>query len=310
MIGILKMNDEIILDYKGIKIYKRILANLIDFFIKLILSLVFILISSLIYKSLDLYINLENTISNIEIESKLFIKENDINIEITSYTLNLDISYEEKYNYLKENIDYFFIDLNAYLDIEEEGKKELDALKINSGYFELIDNELIEKEEVTYLTLYSFYKDKVYLEAKNNLYNNESYSLSVSKNFLISVLIYVFSYLLSVIIINFIFPLIFKRGRLTIGRKIFKIGLVNNKGLSLSLNEFIRYFLFYFIFEDILSLFTFLLPKLLSYLMIIFSRFNQGFTEYVLNFYLVSYENKKIYLNKEEYYFLNNIDKK
>jgi len=299
------MNNEIIVTYNGVPSYKRILSIIIDLFLKVILSLALISLISLIYKSSTFYIDLKLDEENVMIESRLHIKESDDLVSLVSYIDEKDIEYKEKYELIKKDVDYFFIDLNAYFDEINKGEKELKNLIEESNLYEIIDDDYVLKDNVTYLEVYLLYKENIYTEAINYLFNNLLYKKAITLNFIYSALIYVGSYLVSLIIVNYIIPLVLKRGKKSLGDKILNIAHVNKNGISLSFKEYTLYFLFYFFIEVILSIFSFFIPLIVSLFMIVFSKNHVRFSEYVLNYYSVSSLNSYIYLNKDEYFYLN-----
>ena len=93
---------------------------------------------------------------------------------------------------------------------------------------------------------------------------------------------------------------IFRRGRMTFGKALYGIGLVNSNCLSPSLPfALLRSAIFYFAIL-ILSLFAFGLPIIISFSLMAFSKNKQGFPDYMLRFIEVDARRTKIYLSFQE----------
>ena len=94
--------------------------------------------------------------------------------------------------------------------------------------------------------------------------------------------------------------LIFRRGRMTFGKLLYGIGLVDYNCLSPSLPRTLgRFAIFYFAIL-ILSLFTFGLPIIISFSLMVFSKNKQGFPDYMLRLVEVDGKRTKIYLSFQE----------
>ena len=95
-------------------------------------------------------------------------------------------------------------------------------------------------------------------------------------------------------------PLIFKRGRKTIGKLIYKIGLVDSKCLNVSTGRFLIRYCIFFLAEIVLSVFSFCVPLLISFSMMCFSKNKQGFPDYMLGINEVETGDNKIYYSMDE----------
>lgn len=94
--------------------------------------------------------------------------------------------------------------------------------------------------------------------------------------------------------------LFFRRGRMTFGKALYRIGLVDANCLSPSIwRSLARFAIFYFAIL-ILSLFTFGLPLIISFSLMIFSKNKQGFPDYMLRLTEVDARRTKIYLTFQE----------
>ena len=102
-------------------------------------------------------------------------------------------------------------------------------------------------------------------------------------------------------LIVYLVPLfIFRRGRMTFGKAMYGIGLVDSNCLSPSIGRTLaRFSIFYFTIL-ILSLFTFGLPIILSFSLMAFSKNKQGFADYMLRINEVDAKRTKIYFSFQE----------
>ena len=104
----------------------------------------------------------------------------------------------------------------------------------------------------------------------------------------------------SVIVVWYIIPLIFFRGKKTLGRLAFRIGLLGSDNFSLKFGKFTIRFLIFFFAEVILSVFTLCVPLIISISMSAFTKKKQNFHDYMLNIREIDTYGSKIYLDKFE----------
>ena len=83
--------------------------------------------------------------------------------------------------------------------------------------------------------------------------------------------------------------------------KIFKLGLINQNGLSLENKEFLFRFLFLYIVEFILGILSLFIIPLISYSYMILSKKESPFHDVLINVLMVDKNTNKIYLTKNEY---------
>ena len=106
-------------------------------------------------------------------------------------------------------------------------------------------------------------------------------------------------FVLSVILVYYVPPLFFRRGRKTLGKALFRIGLVDSRILSPSFGRFTARFGILFA-EFILSVFTFMIPFIISFSLMVFSKEKQGFPDYMLKLNEVDTNKARIYYSKYE----------
>ena len=189
-------------------------------------------------------------------------------------------------------------------DDPNDGLALYNQQKLNSGYFIYSDDShtsIVKKGDKTYAETYVVYaklmkEDAVTYLMKNNTYISNTRTINLSFIFLILLLPIV----ISVTIFEFIIPLIFRKGRKTLGKLLFKLAVVDKRGLSPSFWRFTARFAIFLFFEVLLSAVSFLIPLFVSIGMFAFSKTNQSFHDYVTLTYVVDTSNSLVYLNKQD----------
>ena len=106
------------------------------------------------------------------------------------------------------------------------------------------------------------------------------------------------AYILAAILVYFIPPLFFRRGRQTLGKALYRIGLVDKNIFSPTLPRYLARFAIFFVAEMLLSIFTFGAPFIISFTMMLCTKNKQGFPDYLLGLNEVDGSKQKIYYNK------------
>lgn len=290
------------------KFSSRIFAFMVDAFLMIVTALGLVIGSRYLFGSMAFYQNATNKIKDIEIVSHLYYQDEngdntilcdhfkpDSEEKCAEYNPQLDQALSDFYH------ESFFFDQSD----SESGYSLYIKQRMDSGLFIYTDDshtDVAPKDDVKASELYETYSslmkhDALSYIAKNVDYINSARTINLTFIFLILLL----PITISVFIYEFIIPIIFKRGRKTIGKFLFKLGVVDQKGLSPSFLRFFARFLLIYSLEIVLSLVAFLIPLIVSTSMFFFSKNNQAFHDYVSGTYVVSCENSNIFLNKEEY---------
>ena len=106
------------------------------------------------------------------------------------------------------------------------------------------------------------------------------------------------AYCLGAILVYFIPPLFIKRGRKTLGKALYHIGLVDKNVFSPTFARYLSRFAIFFFAELVLSIFTFAIPYIISFTLMVFSKKQQGFPDYMLGLQEIDTSKQKIYYNK------------
>lgn len=298
--------------------HRRVLANMIDFFIFAFLWLISFTIAGNIAKSTNSYKEKQNYINTIHLNSDLYKIDNTGKIySVVSYYnhYQLNTTTQEK-NKLREHIDNFIVFIsNEYGEKnKEEIQKMYDDFRLNDNmkedgipYFIISDNKIIENTNsgnnnitpTDYVNIYTNFIDNTcngyLLSIDKTLYEYTSF---LSKTIIFWELIPTFFF--SGILTWLVPPLIFKRGRKTIGKLIYKIGAVNSKYLNLSIGKTFARFSIFFFGIITLSFVTLGVPMIISFSMMAFSKQKQSFPDYMLGIYEVNTSEDKVYYSKEE----------
>ncbi len=300
------------------KFWKRVFAAIFDF-------LIFFFLTTALFVGFKEFANQftpikkeNDTINRLRLESDIFLKNDNRIIDIvTYYNGSTNVSYAAKEIDLQKRLNNFFIfikensndevyetsfkEYEEYLlssDFNYEGKpyfirnsdgkitKNWDAKIPSKNYVEIVYSPYIDKYTQGILVT----KIPEYLEAQKKI----SYVLLFAEVPL--------ALLVSGLIIYYAIPLIFSRGKQTLGKFLFKIGLVNKNVLSVSVKQYTLRFLIFIFLEVFLSLVTIGVPIIISFSMMVFSKKKQSFHDYMLEIEEVDVENSKIYKSYDEIY--------
>ncbi len=315
------------INYRLPKFHHKILANMIDVIICVFLFFALFLASRTIVINTPKYQAADAKYQQSMLDSGLYFKSEtnakllvDIVTHITngSYSakgkcqlsrksLSQYLSYmesetdEEKYKLIVDDYRNFFLDPNLKPGISGELKDE--PYFVEDLFGEVIPNPLLtdypEIDNKYYKDCYEPYFDTHALK----IYQTNSPTYRNNINYVNNMLLFVAvpsALLLAGFLTWFIPPLFFRKGRKTLGKALYHIGVVNKEYLNCSFPRFLARFAIFFFLEYILSIFTFCVPFIISITMSGFSKYKQSFPDYMLGLYEVDTSNNKIYNNKEE----------
>lgn len=308
--------EEINIQYQRPLFYKRVLANVVDALLCAFLGLIIFLSSMSIIKSTSAYKSAENRITNTQKNSGLYVLENYRYYDIVSYYKNDKTITALKH---KELLSTAIGDFISYLDssgLNESAQKvqkhydeyRLGEKMVYEGVACFIKDSTGKIVENTECSLsYKDYAEKIYavyidnyatgylITEVPNMYKDTRFVSNII--FLISIPVAI---VLACALTYLVPPLIFKRGRKTIGKLIYKIGLVDSKCLNVSTGRFLIRYCIFFLAEIVLSVFSFCVPLLISFSMMCFSKNKQGFPDYMLGINEVETGDNKTYYSMDE----------
>lgn len=318
------LNNKIEVQYRLPKLGHRVLANLIDIIIFGILFVGIFLLSRLIITNTQEYKNAHAGYENAAVESGLYVKQDsgmlvDIITHITNNTsftgkgkkLAAEKSINDFYVYIKD-----FVDDSTYSDLVKTKEefflsndlkpKESDISNLN--YFVKSGDEVIPNPELIdypgidlmyYTDCYKPYIDKYALKQFQSYSTEYKNNIIHVGNMILFIAVPV-GYISSAFLTWFVPPLFFRRGRKTLGKALYHIGLIQSDFYNASTGKWLIRFVIFFFAEMILSIATFGIPFIISSSMMFFSKHKQGFPDYMLGLYEVDTSNNKIYFNEAE----------
>lgn len=298
--------------YTRAKLHRRVLANLVDILIFVLLFIgSFIGLRSLVVGS-STYQQNETQLISIKKDSGIFINDSSgaLRDVITVFNNDDALSMGQKKNKAKNAITTFFeyaeevCSTEVYLTMTKEYDDFRLELKEGETYYFVIDNGEIKEtgellESKYYENVYAKYIDK-YCQAYLVKYIPHYYDLTKYMSNMLIFCEIAPSYLVSGILTYFVPPLFFRKGKKTLGKALYKIGLVDSRLLNCTYPRFFARFAIFYFGELLLSLLSFGLPYIVSFSIMVFSKKKQGFPDYMLDLQEVDTSKAKIYNSLEE----------
>ncbi len=289
------------LEYRVAPIWRRFVAMLIDlFFIVLVGFLVFGL-SNMALNETEWFKGVAAQRSAIQEESGLYIDGKSLS---EYYRADGALSTREKKDLLAEALGEFYLNpdfcdqeaLEGYDDRKEGAVEGVTFLFVEDENGNLVENDVNPQY------LFDFYCDELDFHALGYLASNPVYAETTRFYFWSSFIQISVSMTLSVTVFWLVLPLTaWKRGRMTIGRKMMGVALLYRNALTPSVGQYLLRFLFIYFVYLWLGLFSFLLPEIVSVAMQMFGKRQQDLAEYVLNQYSVDARGRDIYLDYGDY---------
>ncbi len=298
------------------RFHRRVFANLVDFLLFVFLFFLLFLSSRAAVTNLPSYVEKDEMLLSIRSDSGLYHVDDKKSVDIVSYLDDEANQYTayQKMQLSSKAIDSFIAYVADKASIEDGAtiQKDYDSYRLDSAlsyegvpYF-VMDNGLIVRNkenkadnETYFLEAYAPYIDT----------NCQGYLLTLVPEYLELVKFEAYmlffaeipiAYLLSGVLVYLLPPLFFKRGRMTLGKAMYQIALVDSRLLSCSFSRYLARWSIFFFFELCLSLFTFGLPFFISFSMMAFTKGKQGFPDYLLGLSEVDASHEKIYRSYEE----------
>ena len=306
------------IEYYRPKFTRKLAASFMDAFIFSLLSLLFVVISKAIGDVTPTYKQNSSELDTIKLDSGLFLEDNDglVRDVVTIYNLDTETNSSVVEKEVVNSINNFFtyVDNNLSHELYESMIKEYDELRLDQkliysyeGYtyklFIQKDGKVVKNNEVVIpsKSYISFYKDYIDNYALGYFHSKIDRVVTLEKYFSYVMSIEVIVGVLVGSIINYyVFPLIFRRNRYTLGRLTYKIGLVNKDVLHVSFGQFTLRFLIIFFLEIALSFVTFGIPIIFSFTMSLVTKKKQYFHDYLLGIEEVDLQDNQVYYSKDE----------
>ena len=306
------------IEYYRPKFTRKLAASFMDAFIFSLLSLLFVVISKALGDVTPTYKQNSSELDTIKLNSGLFLEDNDglVRDVVTIYNLDTETNSSVVEKEVVSSIDNFFtyVDNNLSHELYESMIKEFDELRLDQkliysyegNTYKLFiqkDGKVVKNNEVVIpsKSYISFYKDYIDNYALGYFHSKIDRVVTLEKYFSYVMAIEVIVGVLVGSIINYyVFPLIFRRNRYTLGRLTYKIGLVNKDVLHVSFGQFTLRFLIIFFLEIALSFVTFGIPIIFSFTMSLVTKKKQYFHDYLLGIEEVDLQDNQVYYSKDE----------
>ena len=325
--------ETFVVNYTRPRLLHRVLANLIDIFVMAVLFIGLFIGARAIVQNTSDYKKMMSEMKTIQLDSGLYVKNpgNSVSgdtIDIIYYLDTYKAVYGREFDakttdeqepvgkngYAARAIDQFitYCHNNCSNDRYQELVNYYEEARLEPT---LNDIHYFEKEEgvikVTALAdnannLPAYYNNvyKKFIEKKCMPFltaNVPNYHKIVVNDYkLLLILELPVAFLLAGILTYFVPPLFFRRGRKTLGKALYHIGLIDERLLSPTFGKFLLRFLIFYFLELILSLFTIGIPYIISFSMMVFSKNKQSFPDYMMKLYVVDTSKANIYMDYVE----------
>ena len=312
------------IEYELAPFHRRVLANMIDIIIMFLLFVAIYIPTNAITKATSAYKHDEDLVNQYRLDSGLFLKNDSTKTYVMypTYYDNYanDASWYVKMNKTSESIENFIVYVGKKLDANQQAvvQKDYDEYRLKfkyegEPYFVLKDGKVVSNK-------YSEYDGSGTCKATNEMYYKEVYSIYAVQQcggYLLTMfpeykgamqemsnmLFFIelpIAYTLSAVLTFLVPPLIFRRGRKTLGKLLYRVGLIDKRLLSPSAGRYMGRFAILFFLELVLSFFTFGIPFILSFTLMAFSKRKQGFPDFAMSLIEIDTSKANIYFNKYE----------
>lgn len=318
------------IEYTQPKFWHRVMANFVDIFIMVLMFIGLFIGTRAIVQSTSSYKNTMARLDSMKLQSGLYVPDTSATGKITDI-----ITYEEKYNQLygrEYNVGpedepigrngacvkaiNIFINYchencteDRYNDIVTYYAEARLNPTLNDVHYFVPDGENIVPnpvlaEDATKSSSYYNNVFKPFIEKKCLPFlvaNVPEYSKLSKMDYVYLLAVEVpIAYVVAGILTYFVPPLFFKRGRKTLGKALYHIGLIDERLLSPTFPRFLARFAIFLFAELILSLFSFGIPYIISFSMMVFSKKRQGFPDYMLRLREIDTSKANIYMDYVE----------
>ena len=276
---------------------RRIGIAITDFFMFIFLFLTFntYIISPAFAKTSN-YLNTVEQYTERMIESNLYIKSNNTVIELIN-SKDKDTNERDFYKYVDSKLTKFYLEFsNEGINIENYNKN-----KVESNYFEIINNEYIIKNDVSNESLKTFFNEE-YTKALTLFNNYDDVYLDLARKITnYSIFTIILSLTLSSLILYLIIPLCMRNGE-TIGKRLFFVGLASAKdGFKVKRSQIVIRYLVFYTLEILVSIIAVGLPLIVSFSMLVFNKNGYTIHDYLAATVLVDRKKSVIYKDYEEF---------
>ena len=299
--------------YVRAKTSRRLFANLVDLLIFALIGVLLFIGVRAIVEATPGYTEKFDRMTEIRLDSSLYVEDEGQILDVGGY-LSAESTYTtlQRRNEAERHIDEF---IEYAYAVEGEGLRDeiqdsydefrLSQTYLNKPLFIQTDEGIVDNPDCS--ADYQRYFDQVYKpfidEYCQGFLTTRIVEYVDLNLYLSRILVFVevpIAYCVSGILTYYIPNLIFKRGRKTFGKAIYKIGLVDSRLLNPTWQRSLaRFSIFYFAIL-LLSVVTFAVPAIISTTLMGFSKKKQGFADYILDLQEIDTSGATIFYDLEE----------
>jgi len=309
------MEEKIEITYKKPIFYRLVLASVIDFIIFILVFFALFLAMRAIVTNNGAYKEMNTKADKYRVDSGLYVKVNDQVKDLITY-LNEDniLSYGAKNSTCDKEVLFFADYLGDLCGAQSKNKVltnydefRLDSKLVFDGqtYFIKEDGNVVKNPNCT-ATLDKYY-DNVYtpyIDTNCNGYLlsevKEYYNINKTLSYLVIFLEIPVSVFISSILIFCVPSFCFRRERYTVGKFLYRIGQVGPNYLHVSWKRLLARCVVFELAIILLSLVTFGIPILITFTMMVVTKYNQSFPNMMVGIYEVDVSHDKIYYSLKE----------
>ncbi len=289
------------LEYRVAPIWRRFVAMLVDLFFIVLVGFLLFGLSNMALNETEWFKGVAATRGALQEQSGLYISGTSLS---DYYRGDGALSVREKKEAMGAALEAFYDnpDFCGETAMEEYVSRKEEAMEGVTFLFVEDENGVLVENDVNPQYLFDFYCDELDFHALGYLASHPEYA-ETTRFYFWSSSIQIAVYLtLSVTLFWLVLPLTaFRRGRMTIGRKMMGVAILGSNALTPSWWQYLLRFLFIYFIYLWIGLFAFLLPELVSVAMQMLSKRQQDLAEYVLNQYSVDARGKDVYLDYGDY---------
>ena len=303
--------------YTYARFHRRVFANLLDFILCAFIFIACFVGIRAIVVSTPAYQEKENTLLSLRIDSGLYYQEDSgLTTDIVSH-LNDKTANFSAFNKMmrsSEAIDKFivFVGSRAGDIAQQKAQQDYDDYRLQEKYvYQGVHYFIVEEGKVSInpscgASAESYYNGVFapYIDE-----HCQTYLVTLVPEYLelvrfeSNMLFYaelIPAYAIAPFITYLLPMLIFRRGRKTFGKALYRIGVLDSRLLVPTIPRTLARFFIFYVAEWLLTPITFAIPFLVSATLMGFSKAHQGFPDYMLRLFEVDTSNEKIYFTREE----------
>ena len=275
-----------------------------DAFFYIFLSVLLFALSNTVMPHVPAYAEVIAKRESIQADSGLYVDGQDIAAYVASAGSPYTTVATQK-DYLSDKLETFY-QTQKYCPVsalsEYRSRQALARSSSGLDLFELVDGKLVERPLAPQEFL-TFYTGELRNHALAALFQNEGYLKTTQTIYLVAVGQGAFWATANYFFFYLIVPVcLFRNGRQTFGRKIFRLGYVNRHAISPRRGNFMLRSLVEYLFFVPLAAVTFLIPLFISAGMLFLSETSQDLPDYLFGHYMVDVSKDDVYSDPSQYH--------